>query len=251
MVEEEKKFLLSFGYNCYLKSYTLNVHGDIDEIVITKKQDDALHLSINDAAEYKCGLFNMFKPEIIEYGTLKLCLPSVEEYHMMHQRRLENSTGEELCDEVLARIDSTLTVAVLRRRLGFCFGKPIAIHYTDNEKEVDIEEVFKNLKRGGKSFMNGLTQYRWQCNEHIEVIELGYRSRSYWINKRFILPFKYNSPLEMLTNKEFKFPTNGYKEGFICEGVWFGNTHDCMEIIDGKCVIKPFKGSSFNLYEEK
>ena len=244
----EEKYLLSFGGNHYLKSYTLNVHGDIDEIATTNDQNNAMHLDINDAAEYKCGLFRMFKPEIIEYGTLKLRLPTAEEYHMMHQRRLENSTDKQLCDEVLARIDSTLTVAVLRKRLGFCFGYPIAIHYTDDEKEVDIEEVFKNLKYGGKSFMNGLTQYRWQCNEHIEVVELGKRPRSvYRINKRFVLPFKYNSPIEMLTDKEFKFPTNGYKEGFICEGVWFGNTHDCMEIINGKCVIKPFDGSSLNL----
>ena len=251
----DKKYLLRFGYSHrYLKSFTKNNNGDIDDITTTMCQDKALHLELNDAIEYKTDLFKFFKPEIVEEGTLTIFLPTMEEYNMMLQRRLQQSSGKELCDEILSRIDSTLTVGVLREYLGFCFGKDITIHYTDNEKEVNIEEVFKSLKHGYKTFINGLTQYTWQCNESIEVIELGKRKHSnyssYWIDKRYILDFKYNTPLEMLTDKKVKFPTTGYKEGFICEKVFFGNTHDCMERINGKTIIKPFKGSSFTLYNK-
>ena len=248
----DKKYLLRFGYSHrYLKSFTRNDNGDIDDITTTMCQDKALHLELNDAIEYKTDLFKFFKPEIVEEGTFTIFIPTTEEYHMMHQRRLQQSSDKELCDEVLSRIDSTLTVGVLREYLGFCFGKDLTIYYTDNEKEVSIEEVFKNLKYGYKTFINGLTQFTWQCNGSIEVIELGKRKYSnYWIDKRYILDFKYNTPLEMLTDKNVKFPTTGYKEGFICEKVFFGNTHDYMERINGKTIIKPFKDSSFNLYNK-
>lgn len=254
-MKEDKKFLIRFGTdNRYLKSFTTDKRGNIDDITTTIDQDKAMHLDMNDAAEYKCGLFRMFKPEIVEYGTLIIILPTLEEYHMMHQRRLENSTNAELCDEVLSRIDSTLTVAVVRKRLGYCFGGKIDIHYTDDEKEVGIEDVFNSLKYGGSALINGLKQYRWQCNECVEVIELGSKKHGgytgYWIAKRYIIDFKYKDALEMLTDKNVKFPTTGYKEGYICERVWFGNTHDCMEVKDGKTVIKPFKNSSFDLYNK-
>lgn len=255
MKEDEKKFLIKFGTDGrYLKSFTVDKRGEIDDITTTINQDKAMHLGINDAAEYKSDLFRMFKPDIVEYGTLIFRLPTLEEYHMMHQRKLENSTDAELCNEVLSRIDGTLTVGVIRKRLGYCFGDHICIHYTDNEREIDIEEVFNALKHGGKTLVNRLTQFRWQCNECIEVIELGARKHGgytgYWIDKRYILDFKYKNALEMLTDKKVKFPTTGYKEGYVCERVFFGNTHDCMEVKDGKTIIKPFKGSSFDLYNK-
>ena len=164
----------------------------------------------------------------------------------MHERRLEHSNNKELCDEIISRLESGITVSEVRARLGFCFGDRPIIHYTDNEKEVNIEEVFKELKHGHKSFINGLTQYKWQYNESIEVIELGRRNGHLWIHKRYVLDFKYNTPLEMLTDKNFKFPTNGYKEGVICEKMFFGNSHHMMEKKDGKTIITPWKNASFN-----
>jgi hypothetical protein len=67
-----------------------------------------------------------------------------------------------------------------------------------------------------------------------------------FLHKREVIDFKYNTPLEMLTDKKVKFPTTGYKEGIICERIFFGNTHDTVENKDGKTIITPFKGSSFN-----
>ena len=249
----DKKYLLRFGYSHrYLKSYTTNDRGETDEITTTMKQKDAMYLELNEAMEYVTDRFKFLKPEIVEEGTFTLYIPTYADFRLMHERRLQHSSNEELCDEVLSRIDSTLTVGVIRQHLRYCFGTDITIHYTDNEKEVNIEEVFKNLKHGHKTFINGLTQFRWQGNESIEVIELGKRKYSgyYWIHKREVIDFKYNSPLEMLTDKNIKFPTTGYKEGFICEKVFFGNTHDVMERINGKTIIKPFKNSSFNLYNK-
>ena len=243
----DKKYLLRFGYSHrYLKSFTRDNDGDIDDITTTMCQDKALHLELNDAIEYKTDLFKFFKPEIIEEGTFTLFFPSEEEYHMMHERRLENSTNEEICDEIISRLESEITISEVRARLGFCFGGTPIIHFTNNEKEVRIEEVFKELKHGHKSFINGLTQYKWQCNESIEVIELGRRNGHLWIHKRYVLDFKYNTPLEMLTDKNVKFPTTGYKEGVICEKIYFGNSHHIMEKVDGKTIITPFKNSSFN-----
>lgn len=248
----DKKYLIRFGgSHRYLKSFTTNARGEVDDITTTTHQDGAMHLNMENAVVYKTDTFKLFKPEIVEYGTLFICIPSYEDYKLMLERKLENSSDEELCDEVLSRIDSTLTVGVLRERLGFCFGSHVDIHYTNKEKEEDIEEVFRNLKYGHKSYINKLTQYRWQCNESIEIIELGRRPNcNMWINSREVIDFKYNSALEMLTDKKVKFPTTGYKEGFVCEKVFFGNTHDYMEIINGKTVIKPHKGSSLNLYNK-
>jgi hypothetical protein len=109
--------------------------------------------------------------------------------------------------------------------------------------------VFKQLKYGHKSFINGLTQYQWQCNEHIEVIELGLRNGHLWIHERYVLDFKYKTPLEMLTDKNIKFPTTGYKEGFICEKIFFGNTHDYVARKNGKTIIKPRMNSDYIQYE--
>jgi hypothetical protein len=254
-MKEEKKFLIKFGTdNRYLKSFTTDEKGNIDDITTTINQDKAMHLDMDEAIEYKTDVFKFFKPSIVEEGTLIIHIPTREEYDMMYRRRLEHSSGAELCDEVLSRIDSTLTVAVVRKRLGYCFGDMIDIHYTNDEKEVGIEDVFNSLKYGGSALINGLKQYRWQCNECVEVIELGSKKHggytNYWIAKRYIIDFKYKDALEMLTDKKVKFPTTGYKEGYICERVWFGNTHDCMEVKDGKTVIKPFKDSSFDLYNK-
>ena len=252
-MKEEKKFLIKFGTdNRYLKSFTTDEKGDIDDITTTIDQGKAMHLDMDEAIEYKTDVFKFFKPSIVEEGTLIIHIPTREEYDMMYERRLEHSSDAELCNEVLSRIDSTMTVAVVRKRLGYCFGNDICIHYTDNEKEVDIKDVFKALKYGKKkSFINHRTQYRWQCNGYIEVIELGKRPQSgYWIDKRYVLDFEYKDALEMLTDKKVKFPTHGYKEGYICETISFGNTHDCMEVKDGKTVIKPFKNSSFDLYNK-
>lgn len=246
--EEDKKYLIKFGTdNRYLKSYTVDKNGEVDDITTTIHQDQAMHLELNEACEYKTDLFKFFKPQIVEEGTFILHIPTQEEYRMMWEHRLAHSTNAELCHEIISRIDSTLTVGVVRQRLRFCFGDKIDIHYTSDD-EVNIEDVFKSLKYGGKSLINGQTQYRWQCNECVEVIELGYRKQSgYWIDKRYVIDFKYESALEMLTDKKVKFPTNGYREGYVCERVWFGNTHDSMERKDGKTVIKAEK-SEIELY---
>lgn len=244
---EEKKYLIRFGYSHrYLKAFTTNARGEVDDITTTTHQDGAMHLNMEDAVVYKRDTFKLFKPEIVEEGTFTLYIPSHEDYRMMYERRLENSSNKEICDEILSRIDTTCTVAEVRARLGFCFGGTPIIHYTNNEEEVGIEEVFAHLKHGYKIFINGLTQYKWQSPDAIEVIELGRRPHSnMWIHSREVIDFKYNTPLEMLTDKKVKFPTTGYKEGIICERIFFGNTHDMMEKKDGKTIITPFKGSSF------
>ena len=246
----DKKYLLRFEYSHrYLKSFTTNEKGEVQDITTTGWQKEGMLLELNEAIEYKTKLFYSLKPEIVEDGTFKLYFPSREVYEKMYERRLEHSSNEEVCDEIVSRLTlDEITVSEIRARIGFCFGKEPIIHYTDNEKEVDIEEVFKQLKHGHKSFINGLTQYRWQCNEHIEVIEVGKRPYSHnWLHKRYILDFKYNTPLEMLTDKNVKFPTTGYKEGIICEKIFFGNTHDVVEKKDGKTIISPYKFSSYNI----
>lgn len=248
--ENNKKYLIRFGgYNHrYLMSFTTNKKGEVDDITTTIHQSRALHLDLNDAMEYKIDKFKFLKPEIVEEGTITIFFPTREDYRMMYERRLEHSSNKELADEILSRIGSQFTVSEIRARLGFCFGRGrIYIHYTDKEKEENIEEVFKHLKYGYKSFINGLTQYKWQCNENVEVIELGIRNGNIWIHKRYVIDFKYKTPLEMVTDKNFKFPTTGYKEGFISEEIFFGNTHESMEKKDGKTIITPFKGSSFNI----
>ena len=243
-----KKYLIQFAYSHrYLKSFTKNGKGEVDDIETTMHRDRAMHLDLHEAMEYKTNLFNILKSEIVEEGTFKLYLPTQEEYRMMYERRLEHSSNEELADEILSRIDSSFTVAEIRARLSFCFGHhDVVIHYTNGEKEVDVEDVFKYLKNGGKTFVNGHTQYKWQCYEHVEIIELGKRPYSgYWIQERRVVDFRYETPLEMLKDKNIRFPITGYKEGFICEKVFFGNTHDIMEKKDGKTIITPFKNSSF------
>jgi len=244
----DKKYLIRFGYSHrYLKAFTKNERGEVDDIETTIHEDRAIKLELNDAMEYKTNLFKFLKPEIVEEGTFTFYIPSHEDYRMMYERRLEHSSNEELADEITSRIDTSFTVAEIRARLGFCFGGTPIIHYTNNEQEVNIEDVFNELKHGYKSFINGRTQYKWQCYKHVEIIELGKRPQSdYWIQERRVIDFKYKTPLEMLTDKNFKFPTTGYKEGFICEKIFFGNTHDIMEKKDGKTIITPFKGSSFN-----
>ena len=247
----DERYLIRFcDSRRYLKSFTMDEIGDVDEITTTAIQDEAMHLELDEAIEYKSDTFKFLKPELVEEGTFTLYIPTHEEYRMMYERRLEHSTNRQLWDEILSRIDSSLTVNEIRKRLGFCFGNRIDIHYTDNEKEVEIEDVFKALKNGGRTFINEAkrTQYRWQCNEHIEVVELGKRPHTgYWIHKRYVLPFKYNTPLEMLKDKDIKFPITGYKEGYICENVFFGNTHDSMERQDNKTIIKPLKSSEFKI----
>lgn len=241
----DKKYLIKFGYsNRYLKSFTTNKKGDVDDIETTIHQDRAMHLNMEDAVVYKRDTFKMFKPEIVEYGTLFIYIPSYEDYKLMWERKLQNSTDDELFDEVKSR--HSVTVAEIRARLGFCFGDTPIIHYTNKEEEVGIEEVFAHLKHGHKIFINGLTQYKWQCPDAIEVIELGRRNNHLFLHKREVIDFKYNSALEMLTDKKVKFPTTGYKEGIICERIFFGNTHDIVEKKDGKTIITPFKCSSFN-----
>ena len=243
----DKKYLIRFGYSHrYLKSYTTTENGDVDDIETTIHQDRAIKLDLNEAMEYITDLFKFLKPEIVEEGTLTLYIPSREDYRLMHERRLENSSNKEICDELISRFDSRCTVAEVRARLGFCFGRTPIIHYANNEEEVGIEEVFAHLKHGGKTFINGLTQYKWQCYDSIEVIELGRRNGHLFFHKREVIDFKYNTPLEMLTDKKVKFPTTGYKEGIICERIFFGNTHDTVEKKDGKTIITPFKNSSFN-----
>jgi hypothetical protein len=243
----DKKYLIRFGYSHrYLKSYTITEEGDVDDIETTIHQDRAIKLDLNEAMEYKTDLFKFLKPEIVEEGTLTLYIPSREDYNLMHERRLENSSNEDICDELISRLDGGCTVAEVRERLGFCFGRIPIIHFANNEEEVGIEKVFAHLKYGGKSFINGLTQYKWQSPESIEVIELEKRNGHLFLHKREVIDFKYNTPLEMLTDKKVKFPTTGYKEGIICERICFGNTHDTVEHIDGKTIITPFKGSSFN-----
>lgn len=250
-MKENKKYLLRLGNGGrYLKSYTLTEKGDVDEVTTTVNKENAMHFELNDAAEYKTGLFRLFKPEIIEKDAMVLYIPSHEDYNIMMERRLQKASNKQLADEICSRFHSSFTVAEVRERLRFCFGRGgVHIHYTDNEKEVNIEEVFKGLKNGSKSFINKkkLTQYRWQCNENVEVIELARRNNYMWIHKRYVIDFKYKSPLEMLTDKKFKFPTTGYKEGFVCEEVFYGNTHDKMEEKDGKTIISPFKWSRFNV----
>ena len=246
---DNKMYLLRFPYSHrYLKSYTLDEKGEVDDIETTIHQDRAMHLDVNEVVEYKSWLFKEFKPEIVEEGTLTIFIPSYGDYKIMMERRLQKASNKQLASEILSRIDGGFTVGEVRARLGFCFGcGSVHIHYTDNEKEVIIEKVFNELKHGGKSFINGLTQYKWQCNESVEVIELGRRNNYTWVNKRYVIDFKYNSPLEMLTDKKIKFPRTGYKEGFVCEALFFGNTHDSIEVKDGKTIISPFKGSSFNI----
>ena len=107
-----------------------------------------------------------------------------------------------------------------------------------------------NLKYGHKSYINKLTQYQWQCNESIEKIELGCRNERLWIHSREVIDFKYNSALEMLTDKKVKFPTTGYKEGFVCEKVFFGNTHDYVIRQDCKTTIKYRKDSDYIRYQK-
>lgn len=244
---DDKKYLIRFGYSHrYLKSFTTTEEGDVDDIETTIHQDRAIKLDLNEAMEYKTDLFKFLKPEIVEEGTFTLYIPSREDYRLMHERRLENSSNEDICDEIISRYNGRCTVAEVRERLGFCFGRTPIIHYPNNEEEVGIEEVFAHLKHGGKTFINGLTQYKWQCPDAIEVIELGRRNGHLWIHSREVIDFKYNTPLEMLTDKKVKFPTTGYKEGIICERIFFGNTHDTVEKKDGKTIITPFKGSSFN-----
>ena len=244
----DKKYLIRFGYSHrYLKWFSTTERNTVDDIETTIHQDRAIKLDLEEAMEYKTNYFKMLKPEIVEEGTFTLYIPSREDYRLMHERRLENSSNKEICDELISRLDSRCTVAEVRARLGFCFGGTPIIHYTNNEEEVGIEEVFAQLKHGHKIFINGLTQYKWQCPDAIEVIELGKRPYSnMWIHKREVIDFKYNTPLEMLTDKKVKFPTTGYKEGIICERIFFGNTHDIVEKKDGNMVITPFKGSSFN-----
>lgn len=243
----DKKYLIRFGYSHrYLKWFSTTERNTVDDIETTIHQDRAIKLDLNEAMEYKTDLFKFLKPEIVEEGTFTLYIPSREDYRLMHERRLENSSNEELCDEIISRYDSRCTVAEVRERLGFCFGGTPIIHYTNNEEEVGIEEVFSQLKHGHKIFINGLTQYKWQSPDSIEVINLGRRNGHLWIHSREVIDFKYNTPLEMLTDKKVKFPTTGYKEGIICERIFFGNTHDTVEKKDGKTIITPFKGSSFN-----
>jgi len=244
----EKKYLIRFGYSHrYLKWFSTTERNEVDDIETTIHQDRAIKLDLEEAMEYKTNYFKTLKPEIVEEGTFTLYIPSREDYRLMHERRLENSSNEDICDEIISRYGGRCTVAEVRARLGFCFGGTPFIHYTDNEKEVNIEEVFKHLKNGYKIFINGLTQYKWQSPDAIEVIQLGRRPKGImWIHSREVIDFKYNTPLEMLTDKKIKFPTTGYKEGIICERIFFGNTHDTMEKKDGKTIITPFKGSSFN-----
>ena len=251
MTMEEKKFLIQFKDNRFLKSFTTDNKGEVDDITTTIHQDKAMHLNMEDAVVYKRDTFKMFKPEIVEYGTLILHIPSYEDYKLMWERKLQNSTDDELFDEVHSRLCSdNVTVAEIRARLGFCFGSRVDIHYTNKEKEEDIEEVFMNLKYGHKSYINKLTQYQWQCNESIEKIELGCRNGRLWIHSREVIDFRYNSALEMLTDKKVKFPTTGYKEGFVCEKVFFGNTHDYMIKQDGKTTIKYRKDSDYIKYQK-
>jgi len=243
----DKKYLIRFGYSHrYLKAFTKNERGEVDDIETTIHEDRAIKLELNDAMEYKTELFKFLKPEIVEDGRFTIFLPTPDEYRMMYERRLEHSSNEELAEEIIDRIDSSFTVAEVRERLGFCFGGTPIIHYTNNEEEVGIEEVFAHLKHGHKIFINGLTQYKWQSPDSIEVIELGRRNDHLFLHKREVIDFKYNTPLEMLTDKKVKFPTTGYKEGIICERIFFGNTHDMMEKKDGKTIITPYKHSSFN-----
>ena len=243
----DKKYLIRFGYSHrYLKWFSTTERNTVDDIETTIHQDRAIKLDLEEAMEYKTNYFKMLKPEIVEEGTFTLYIPSREDYRLMHERRLENSSNEDICDEIISRISSTCTVAEVRERLGFCFGGAPIIHYTNNEEEVGIEEVFAHLKHGHKIFINGLTQYKWQSPDAIEVIELGRRNGHLFLHKREVIDFKYNTPLEMLTDKKVKFPTTGYKEGIICERIFFGNTHDTVEKKDGKTIITPFKGSSFN-----
>jgi hypothetical protein len=54
----------------------------------------------------------------------------------------------------------------------------------------------------------------------------------------------------MLTDKKVKFPTTGYKEGFVCEKVFFGNTHDYVIRQDGKTTIKCRKDSDKIKYQK-
>ena len=243
----DKKYLIRFGYSHrYLKWFSTTERNTVDDIETTIHQDRAIKLDLEEAMEYKTNYFKMLKPEIVEEGTFTLYIPSREDYCLMHERRLENSSNEDICDEIISRYHSRCTVGEVRARLGFCFGGTPIIHYTNNEEEVGIEEVFKHLKHGHKIFINGLTQYKWQSPDSIEVIELVRRNNHLFLHKREVIDFKYNTPLEMLTDKKVKFPTTGYKEGIICERIFFGNTHDTVENKDGKTIITPFKNSSFN-----
>ncbi len=245
-----KKYYIRFGLgHRYLKSFTTDEKGNVADITTTDYQTEGKRLELDTALEYKTELFKFLKPEIVEEGTVTIFIPSNEDYERMYKSRLEKASNEELCDELISRFDYECPVSEIRERLGFCFGGTPIIHYTDEEKEVDIEEVFKQLKYGYKSFINGLTQYQWQCNEHIEVIELGLRNGHLWIHERYVLDFKYKTPLEMLTDKNIKFPTTGYKEGFICEKIFFGNTHDYVARKNGKTIIKPRMNSDYIQYE--
>lgn len=251
-MEKNKKYLLRFGNGGrYLKSYTLTKKGDVDEITTTGNKENAMHFELNDAAEYKTGLFKLFKPDIVEKDAMIIYIPSYDDYRLIWERKLQKATNEQVCNEIISRLDGCLKLPELRERLGYCFGYDIDINYTNSGEEVNIEEVFKNLKYGGKAFINGLTQYRWQCHEHVEIIELGKNkeSKHMWVRKRYVVDFKYKSALEMLTDKNIRFPRTGYKEGYICERVWFGNSHDYVENKDGKTIIKPYKEASYNIYE--
>ena len=234
------KYLLRFPNGRYLKSFTLDENGGVDDVTTTIKKGKAMLLSIDEAVEYKADLFKFLKPSLEEEGTFILRIPTQEELRMLHERKLEHSTNKEICDEIISRLDGSITVSEIRARLGYCFGRNIGIHTWGDE--VNIEDVFKGLKgmKRPSCFINGLTQYRWQCHESIEVIELGKRPQSgFWIHKRYVIDFKYESALEMLTDKKFKFPTNGYYEGCIYESIFFGNTHDTVESINCKRVITP------------
>ena len=237
---QNHKVILRFQDGRYLKSFTLDENGKVDDITTTANSLKALAVTVDEAVEYKADLFKFLKPTLVDEGTHFIRIPTQDEYRMLYERKLEHSSNKEICDEIISRLDVSITVSEIRARLEFCFGCHVDIHTYGNE--VNIEDVFKGLKgikRPG-CFINGFTQYRWQCNESIEIIELGKRPQSgFWIHKRYVIDFKYESALEMLTDKKFKFPTNGYFEGCVCENVFFGNTHDTVESINCKRVITP------------
>ena len=111
---EEKKFLIQFKDNRFLKSFTTDKKGEVDDITTTINQDKAMHLNMEDAVVYKRDTFKLFKPEILEYGTLIIRFPSYEDYKLMNERKLQRSTDDELFDEVLSRLCSDrVTVADL------------------------------------------------------------------------------------------------------------------------------------------
>ena len=249
----EKKFLIRFKESHrFLKSYTTNKRGGVEDITTTVHENEAMHFELNDAMEHASATFKSFKTELVEEGkSFTIYIPTDEELRKMHERRLEHSTPKQLCDEILSRINSSITISEIRKRLGYCFGTTPIIHYTDNEKEVEIEEVFKELKTGyhNKSYINKLAQYRWHGPNKIEIIQLGQRPsrKSMWIHEREVVDFNYKSALEMLKDNKMRFPRAGYKEGFICEKIIYGITNDHVINKDGKTIIRPFEHLSFEI----